>query len=299
MSRELCVVGLVYFELDVTLAVGALTSTAAGQEAFVAQLPARLGGALNTASVARALGCDVTLCHPLGGGVTDRAVAAVVADLSIEARTWPAVDDPAVSLVVRSNSDRSFVSAADLNVLAYCPELPAAPWIHVPGLHEAELLAPQLCTARERGSRVSVSGSWVPSLFERLSAAVHTTPPVTGWDLLLLNAKEASSIVENREQWPRLRALAHEVIVTEGAQGATLFGPSGRLKVDARPTKVVDATGAGDAFAAGFLAARVRGADDRVALELGAAAAAEVLAMAGGVVLQHARFKELGGSRAK
>jgi sugar/nucleoside kinase (ribokinase family) len=39
--------------------------------------------------------------------------------------------------------------------------------------------------------------------------------------------------------------------------------------------KVVDTTGAGDLFAAGFLAARCRGRDHQACLETGATAAAE------------------------
>jgi len=293
MSRELCVVGLVYFELDVTAAVEALRTVVPGQETFVERLPARLGGALNTASVARALGCDVTLCHPLGAGLIDRAVASAVAELSIEARTWPASDDGAVSLVVRSASDRAFVSAADVLVLAGCPELPQARWIHVPGLREAEVLAPQLQAARERGSLVSVAGSWEPASLGRLSDSLYAARETTHWDLLLLNAEEASSIAGDRGHWPRLRALAHEVVVTEGDRGATLFGASPKRRVDARPAKVVDATGAGDAFSAGFLTARLRGKDDQAALELAASAAAEVLGMPGGVVRERDRFESL------
>lgn len=291
MSTKLCVVGLVYFELDVTSAVHALSTAVPGQEVFVERLPARLGGALNPASVARALGCEVTLCHPSGLGATDRAVGAVIADLSIETRTWPATDDPAISLVVRSDGNRSFVSAADLALLAACPKLPAARWVHVPGLHEAEVLAPQLRAARERGSKVSVSGSWVPSSLTRLSGVARSAAPEpTGWDLLLLNADEASCIAGDRRDWPKLRALANEVVVTDGDRGATLFSPGGAEHVDARPTTVVDATGAGDAFAAGFLVGRLRASSDRAALELGAAAASEVLGLQGGVLHRSESF---------
>ncbi len=42
-------------------------------------------------------------------------------------------------------------------------------------------------------------------------------------------------------------------VVTEGAQGATLYHRGGRFRFPARQTRVVDPTGAGDVFAAAFL----------------------------------------------
>jgi len=52
----------------------------------------------------------------------------------------------------------------------------------------------------------------------------------------------------------------------------------GRLGLGAAPVaRVVDATGAGDLFAAGFLVGLARGSDHRTAARLGALAAAEVI----------------------
>ncbi len=59
----------------------------------------------------------------------------------------------------------------------------------------------------------------------------------------------------------RLRALGPEVaIVTLGERGAALSAPGIRRVMPAYPVEAVDSTGAGDAFCAGLVDARCRGA---------------------------------------
>jgi len=84
-------------------------------------------------------------------------------------------------------------------------------------------------------------------------------------DLLLANEEEA-------------KHLTGEMVVKLGAAGARW----GDVHVPAKPVEVVDTTGAGDAFAAGFLSARLNGADRREALEAGCALAARAVTQVGG-----------------
>lgn len=63
-------------------------------------------------------------------------------------------------------------------------------------------------------------------------------------------------------------------LVKKGAEGATLLSASGVREAPAIPSEEVDPTGAGDAFAATFLAATVRGAAPYDALRRAAAAGA-------------------------
>jgi sugar/nucleoside kinase (ribokinase family) len=76
-------------------------------------------------------------------------------------------------------------------------------------------------------------------------------------------------------------ALAGKVgalVITRGADGAIAAEHGERIDAPAAPAaQVVDTTGAGDLFAAGFLAARLRGRAPKACLEAGALAAAEVI----------------------
>ena len=282
---ELCVAGLVYFEVFVP----ALRLPAAGEEAFIDRIHLGLGGALNTASVAAALGLKVWLAHPQGDGLSDLAIAQRITQLGLSSAHWPSRKDPALSLVFSGASDRSFVSAADFSALRQCPALPPAQWIHVPGLIEARYLAQPLAQARAAGARISVSGSWAPDELAALGAMSHQP-----WDLLILNDKEAAFAAQDAQLAPdRLLGAAASVVVTAGAAGA--FGRFDGVSAScpAVPVSATDFTGAGDAFCAGLLTALVRGRGAEAALRLGSQAAAKMLTHPGGVVQDPAWLAEL------
>jgi ribokinase len=91
-------------------------------------------------------------------------------------------------------------------------------------------------------------------------------------DLLLPNEQEAEVLGEQR---------ARETVVKLGPGGARWSDGSRTIHVPAEPVDVVDTTGAGDAFAAGFLTARFDGADPRAALEAGCRVAARAVTQVG------------------
>ncbi|MBM4397499.1 MAG: hypothetical protein FJ087_17660, partial [Deltaproteobacteria bacterium] len=165
-----------------------------GEERYVARIPVALGGALNPASVAAALGMDVRLLHPAGDGLLDAAIRAAVRRLGIVSATWPSRDDPFVSLVFSDPSDRGFVSHGDMGCFGRCPPIPAADWVYVGGISEAYALAERVAGARAAGARVATTGCWSPDDLARLR--FETAPR---WDLLVLNRREAGIAMGDRE----------------------------------------------------------------------------------------------------
>jgi sugar/nucleoside kinase (ribokinase family) len=72
------------------------------------------------------------------------------------------------------------------------------------------------------------------------------------------------------------------VAITRGAEGSVVLTASGPVAVPAHPVpEVVDTTGAGDLFAAGFLFGLTTGADPVVCAQLGGLCAAEVISHLG------------------
>jgi sugar/nucleoside kinase (ribokinase family) len=273
---DLVVIGMAYFEVFVPPHV----RPAPGQELFVEGIALGLGGALNTATVAAALGLRVTLCVPMGSGLVDQAVALLAQRLGITLVPLAAPDNPAISLVFSDSNDRTFVSSAKLDALEQVARLPKATWVHVPGLEEADRLAVPLALARADGARISVSSSWSPRLLGGLAQRQGQA-----WDLLILNEKEAQAACGDVQAAPqRLANAAHSVLITLGANGVFGVLNSEPVRAPAQPVQLVDSTGAGDAFGAGVIAALVRGLAPAAAIQLGSHAAARILNQTGGLV---------------
>ena len=96
---------------------------------------------------------------------------------------------------------------------------------------------------------------------------------VRGVDVLLANADEAAVLPA------ALAGYVGHTIVKRGAEGAVWTDP--HVEVPAEPAEVVDVTGAGDAFAAGFLAAWCSGASPQDALRSGTRLGARAVAQVG------------------
>jgi sugar/nucleoside kinase (ribokinase family) len=100
-------------------------------------------------------------------------------------------------------------------------------------------------------------------------------------DLIFANEGELQSLYQTSDFDSAVKALRNDIdiaVVTRSEKGCLVIGPDGTEAVPAFPVKkVVDTTGAGDLFAAGFLSGLARGADDRTCGRLGALAAGEVI----------------------
>jgi len=100
-------------------------------------------------------------------------------------------------------------------------------------------------------------------------------------DILFANEAEAKAMAGVEEFDAAVAALAEfapTLVVTRSEEGAIAMSGGERASVPAEPIeRLVDTTGAGDLFAAGFLAGQARGLGLEASLRLGAIAAAEVI----------------------
>ncbi|MEU3819936.1 PfkB family carbohydrate kinase [Streptomyces sp. NPDC030392] len=141
-----------------------------------------------------------------------------------------------------------------------------------------------MADARERGVPVSVDPASTGFVGEL--GVDRFLDAVAGADVLFPNADEAALLTGLASPEAAAAALSRRhrlVAVTLGARGA-LVAEAGEVvaRVPARRMRPVDTTGAGDAFAGAFLAARLAGATAVEAAEAGCRAGADAVGVVGG-----------------
>ena len=138
--------------------------------------------------------------------------------------------------------------------------------------------------AHEAGNKVALSLS-DPFCVDRYRAEFRELIRDGSVDILFANQHEVKSLYETADEDSAVAMLRQEnvlAVVTRSAEGALVVTRDGTETVAASPVdKVVDTTGAGDLFAAGFLAGLSKDLSLRDCARLGGIAAAEVIGHVG------------------
>lgn len=134
--------------------------------------------------------------------------------------------------------------------------------------------------ARDAGRKVAFTLS-AEFVIDRHRAAFLELIDAGLIDVLFANEAEIMFLTETSSVDAAVAAVSGKVplvVVTLAEQGAMAVAGDQRVTVPAQPIdKVVDTTGAGDLFAAGFLHGQARGKSLEASLTLGAICAAEVI----------------------
>lgn len=252
------------------------------------------GSAANVAAWSGHLGADVRFVGRAGTDGAERHRAALAA-YGVDARVTADPDLPTATLVALldpSGERTMYVDRAANRRLGHddlgAGVLDGVGWLHLTGyslfddaVRPAVLdLADQ---ARACGAGVSLDPSSVAYLAGCGAEAFLAWAGVA--DLLFPNLDEGRLLTGAAEPAAVSAALAGRfagVVLTLGADGASYAGADGSCSGAAVPVDVLDTTGAGDAFCAGFLAIWVASRDAVDALAAGAAAAAHAVSVVGG-----------------
>ena len=248
---------------------------ALGTELYTERLVVTPGGCLNTVTALRRLGVDVGWMGVLGNDPFSLIIDKWVAKEGIE-RNWIAsIDEPLqrVTVALSYPVDRAFVTYIDispdlLNRAFQAVEVEECAHLHFTGLLIDPRVPDLLRACHARGISVSMDCQHRPvTLAQPLVREI-----ISLLDIFMPNAGEAQQLTETASindaaQW--LRELVPLLVIKDGERGALAWQGDLSIQVPALRVNVVDTTGAGDVFNAGFLAAYRAHADLHTCLRWG------------------------------
>jgi sugar/nucleoside kinase (ribokinase family) len=249
---------------------------AAGELIAVDELILNIGGCASNAAVDLAkLGVPAAVCGKVGDDVFGRFVAETLVAHGIDVRALGVDATRATSQTLIVNvrgEDRRFIHSFGANRGLTASDLDAAlnpaprvlyvgGYLILPGL-DADALAERFARVRRQGTFTLLDVA-TPGPGDYLK---YLKPVLPHTDIFLPNTDEAALILGERD--PLRQALAfrdlgaQRVVITCGERGAVAVSDTLRVRLGAFPVPYVDASGGGDAFDAGYIAAYLDGRDE-------------------------------------
>jgi sugar/nucleoside kinase (ribokinase family) len=244
------------------------------------------GTAGGTAVVLTRLGAAVTSFGAVGTDPVGDTLLALLGREGIDTSGLVRKDEAQTSasvLPVRPNGDRPAWHCIGANGAFSLDDLPLDALAGITHLHlggpeflGGEAAGKLLAHAHSLGATTSLDilAPGDPDMLAWIADALPHTDYLLPNDEQVLGFTGASTLADGARQLVDLGVVC--VAVTQGAKGALVATAHDVLEVPAYAVDVVDTTGCGDAFSAGFLRGLSLGRDLRGAAELGCATAAQV-----------------------
>ncbi|MCX6909934.1 MAG: carbohydrate kinase family protein [Verrucomicrobia bacterium] len=253
------------------------------------------GGAANTGSALAQLGISTAIFSKVGGDMNGSFLLQELAKSGASVanvRVAKEETTPFTFVGVHPDGDRSFIHTPGCN-LTFSPSDLA-----LDALYDCEFLfyqdmfvlpkldtvAPQLLAEAQRRGVVTLLDECFGlgpkrAIFE--AALPHCDVVMPSYDDMLhiypgLTPEQIARTLREKG--------AGRVVLKLGKDGCLVANEAETLRVPSVATEIVDTTGAGDCFDAGFIAGLVNGLDDAAAAKIGAAAAAACIRHVGGAV---------------
>lgn len=255
------------------------------------------GSAGGTAVVLAKLGAHIQSVGAVGNDTAGPLLKQLLAAEGVDVTHLRETELPtsASVLPIRSDGSRPALHVVGANAFA-ADEVPwdaveASDHVHIGA---PELLGPENVTeilqrAREHGATTSLD--FLVGGDPAFAPLILPLLPYT--DYVLPNAEQAIGWTESATLHVAARALgaagARCVAITNGGDDIVVFEDGAVIEVPIFKAEVVDTSGGGDAFSAGFILAKLRGRNSQEAARFGSATAAQVVA---GVGTDHGDYTE-------
>src|SRR6187401_1598157 len=251
------------------------------------------GSGANTIAGVASFGARAAFVGKVKDDAPGKAFTHDIRAIGVDFSTRPASDGPSTArcyVLVTPDGERTMntylgaaqnLSPADLDE----KQIAAAGVIYLEGYlwdppkaKDAFRKAAEIAHRAERSVALTLSDSFCVDRYRDEFLNLMRTGAV---DLVFANESELHSLYQTADFDTALAAVRNDVklaVVTRSEKGCVVVSRAANEAVRAAPIdRFVDATGAGDLFAAGFMVGLARGKDHRTAAQLGALAAAEVI----------------------
>jgi adenosine kinase len=251
------------------------------------------GSAANTIAGVASFGARAAFVGKVKSDTLGKAFAHDIRATGVAFETPAAADGPSTArsyILVTPDGERTmntYLGAAQNLTTADIDEkqIAAARWVYLEGYlwdpppaKEAFRKAAEIAHGASRKVALTLSDAFCVDRYRDEFLQLMCSGAV---DLVFANESELKSLYQTADFDTAVAALRNDVklaAVTRSEKGCVVISRESHDSVSAAPIeKFVDATGAGDLFAAGFLTGLARDQDHRNCARLGAIAAAEVI----------------------
>lgn len=273
--------------VDITAIISVELNYASDAPGKISQQPG--GAAANSAAWAAHAGAPTIFIGGIGDDDAGRSSQAALTNLGVDTRLIVSneVSTGSCICIVDPSGERTMIpdqGANSLLCVAHLTDdlLQAGNHLHISGytyLQPTSRIAAIEILAKAKSAGLSTSIDPSSESMIELAGIQNVRDWISGTQIIFPNADEARVLTGQTDMTKAahtLLDLAENVVITLGAAGAMQVSRDlPELKVSAPKVKAVDATGAGDAFAGGYLAAWLKTKDALTALSAGVAAGSE------------------------
>jgi len=188
------------------------------------------------------------------------------------------------AIILNFKGERTILSYHKKRQYSWPTSFPKTEWIYYTSLSEGfEKMQSSLEKYLKKNKEIKLAFN--PGSFQMKSKMDQVKKMIPLSNLLFLNLEEAEKITGLKYKDDNIKEIvlnlvnlgAKEVAITDGARGGYTGDGVNLYHMDAYDVKIISKTGAGDSFAAGYLAAKIKGLTIEQCLKWGIADSCSVL----------------------
>jgi len=217
------------------------------------------GGGTNTAAAFSKMGLKTGWIGKIGDDINSKTVLQHMKEYKVEFLGGRAKGSTGLSVILTGfDKNRTILAYKGMNDKLRYSEVQKAKtkWYYI-----SSMIGESWKTA-VRIAQTKDPIAFNPSLYIAELGIKKLMPLLKATKILVLNKEEAQALSGRKQGYiERLQEIVPIVVVTDGAKGAEAYNGIKKYKLKIMKNKVVEPTGAGDAFAAGFVASMIKRQD--------------------------------------